>query len=146
MPPAANTGTAGASIAGSYNPGMKAGADGPKPPIYTGLEASNVGGGFNGSAGYVGTPFQMNDLTEFTMMGWIQRGAIKSSRGGYFGQNDLLEFGDADGGANIELWVNARGGNIKAPYPFKATIGATSPSLAAPPPPSCMPTAKKSAV
>ena len=69
MPPAANTGTAGASIAGSYNPGMKAGADAPKPPIYTGLETSNVGGGFNGSAGYVGTPFQMNDLTEFTMMG-----------------------------------------------------------------------------
>ncbi len=119
VPPAANTGTAGASIAGSYNPGMKAAAEGPKPPTYTGFEASNVGGGFNGSAGYVGTPFQMNDMTEFTMMGWIRRGAIKSGRGGYFGQNDLLEFGDADSGANIELWVNARGGNIKAPYPFK---------------------------
>ena len=116
---AANTGTAGASIAGSYNPGMKAGAEGPKPPTYTGFEAANVGGGFNGSAGYVGTPFQMNDMTEFTMMGWVRRGAVKSGRGGYFGQNDLLEFGDADGGANIELWVNARGGNIKAAYPFK---------------------------
>jgi hypothetical protein len=69
VPPAANTGTAGAAIAGSYNPGMKAGAEAPKPPIYTGLEASNVGGGFNGAAGYVGTPFQLNDLTEFTMMG-----------------------------------------------------------------------------
>ena len=119
VPVAANVGSAGASIAGSYNPGMKAAADGPKPPIYTGFEGSNVGGGFNGSAGYVGTPFQMNDMSEFTMMGWIRRGAIKSGRGGYFGQNDLLEFGDADGGANIELWVNARGGNIKAAYPFK---------------------------
>ena len=119
VPSTANSGTAGASIAGSFNPGMKAGADGPKPPTYTGFAASNVGGGFNGSAGYVGTPFQMNDMTEFTMMGWVRRGAVKSGRGGYFGQNDLLEFGDADGGANIELWVNARGGNIKAPYPFK---------------------------
>jgi len=119
LPVAANVGSAGASIAGSYNPGMKAAADGPKPPIYTGFEASNGGGGFNGSAGYVGTPFQMNDMSEFTIMGWIRRGAIKSGRGGYFGQNDLLEFGDADAGANIELWVNARGGNIKAAYPFK---------------------------
>jgi hypothetical protein len=119
LPVAANVGSAGASIAGSYNPGMQAAADGPKPPIYTGFEASNGGGGFNGSAGYVGTPFQMNDMSEFTMMGWIRRGAIKSGRGGYFGQNDLLEFGDADAGANIELWVNARGGNIKAAYPFK---------------------------
>ena len=118
LPVAANTGSGGTSLNGSYNAGMKAGAPGPQPPIYSGFAAGNVGGGFNGSAGYVGTPYQLNDLTEFSVSGWVKRGKAHSGRGGYFGQNNLLEFGDADGGANIELWVDARSANIKAPYPF----------------------------
>jgi Concanavalin A-like lectin/glucanases superfamily/PA14 domain len=118
LPVAVNTGSAGAGADGSYNPGMQAGAPGPRPPAYSGFGASNVGGQFNGAAGHVGTPLQMNDLTEFTMVGWVKRGLLHSGRGGYFGQNDLLEFGDADGGANFELWVNARNANIKGPFPF----------------------------
>jgi hypothetical protein len=117
LPVAVNSGSAGSAFDGSYNPGMRAGSDGPKPPSQSGFPAANVGGGFNGSAGFVGTPLTMNDLTEFTVVGWIRRGAIKSGRGGYFGQNDLFEFGDADNGANIELWTSARG-QIKAPFPF----------------------------
>ncbi len=118
LPVAANSGSAGASINGSYNPGMLSGAAGPRPPSLSGFTAANTAGEFNGSAGFVGTPYSMNGMTAFTMLGWIKRGAIKSGRGGYFGQNDLLEFGDADAGANFELWVNARGGNIKGPFPF----------------------------
>jgi hypothetical protein len=118
LPVALNTGSTGAAANGSYNPGSKAGAPGPQPPTYSGFTASNLSASFNGSAGFVGTPFQMNDLTEFTMAGWIKRGKIHTGRGGYFGQNNLLEFGDADSGANIELWVDARGANIKAPFPF----------------------------
>lgn len=118
LPVAVNSGSSGAAADGSYNPGMQAAAPGPQPPAQSGFPAGNVGGAFNGASGFVGTPVAMNDLTDFTMLGWVKRGAVKSGRGGYFGQNDLLEFGDADGGANIELWVNARGGNIKAAYPF----------------------------
>ena len=118
LPVAANTGSGGTSLNGSYNAGMKAGAPGPQPPTYSGFAAGNVGGQFNGSAGYVGTPYQLNDQSEFSVSGWIKRGKAHSSRGGYFGQNNLLEFGDADSGANIELWVDARGANIKAPFPF----------------------------
>lgn len=118
LPIAANSSSAGAVYDGAFNPGMRAGAAGPQPPDQSGFGAANVGGGFNGAAGFVGTPFQMNDLTEFTLMGWVRRGAVKSARGGYFGQNNLLEFGDAGAGASIELYVNARGANIVAPYPF----------------------------
>jgi hypothetical protein len=118
LPVAVNTGSFGASADGVYNPGMTAGAPGPRPPAFSGFGAANVGAAFNGTAGYVGTAYQANDLTDFTIVGWVRRGAIHSGRGGYFGQNDLLEFGDADAGANIELYVNARATNIKAPYPF----------------------------
>ncbi|MBI2929720.1 MAG: immunoglobulin domain-containing protein [Verrucomicrobia bacterium] len=119
LPVAKNLGSSGAAGDGSYNPGVDAQVTGPRPPTYSGFEADNTAGGFNGSAGYVGTPFNLNDLTAFTVMGWLKRGAVHSGRGGYFGQNDLLEFGDADGGANIEAWINAYGTNIKIPYPFR---------------------------
>lgn len=118
LPAAVATGSLGAAANGSYNPGIQVGAAGPQPPAYSGFGAGNSAPALNGSAGFVGTPVQMNDLTEFTMTGWVKRGTVKSGRGGYFGQNDLLEFGDANGGTSVELWVNARGGNIVAPYPF----------------------------
>ncbi|MEK7676551.1 MAG: LamG-like jellyroll fold domain-containing protein, partial [Verrucomicrobiota bacterium] len=119
LPVAKNLGSSGAANDGSYNPGADAQAGGPRPPTFSGFEADNTAGGFNGSAGYVGTPFNLNDLTAFTVMGWLKRGVGHSGRGGYFGQNDLLEFGDADNGANIEAWINAYGTNIKIPYPFR---------------------------
>lgn len=118
LPVAAALGTGGAAVNGAYFPGSRAGTPGPRPVAQSGFEAGNVGATFNGAAGHVGTPLQLNDSTEFTVTGWIRRGAVKSGRGGYFGQNNLLEFGDADAGANIELWVDARGANIKAPFPF----------------------------
>jgi hypothetical protein len=118
LPVAKNVGSLGAAGDGSWNPGTKAGASGPRPPTYTGFAADNNSAGLNGLAGHVGTPASLNDLTAFTMMGWIKRGAVHSARGGYFGQNDLLEFGDADAGVNIEMWSSASG-QIKIPYPFK---------------------------
>jgi hypothetical protein len=118
-PPAVNAGTTGSANDGTYNPGVNNQDAGPRPPTYSGFEASNTGAGLNGAAGFVGTPFAMNDMTEFTMSGWIKRGVTHSFRGGYFGQNDLFEMGDADNGANIEIWINAYATNIKIPYPFR---------------------------
>ena len=86
LPVAKNLGSSGAANDGSYNPGADAQAGGPRPPTFSGFEADNTAGGFNGSAGYVGTPFNLNDLTAFTVMGWLKRGVGHSGRGGYFGQ------------------------------------------------------------
>lgn len=117
LPVAANSSSAGATYDGSYNPGMLAAAPGPQPPAQSGFPAGNTGGGFNGAAGHVSTPFQLNDATEFSLSGWIRRGAFKSGRGGYFGQNNVLEFGDTGGGASVELYVERRG-SLTAPFPF----------------------------
>lgn len=114
LPVAANSGSAGVAANGSYYPGMQPGAPG---VAYTGFGANNKAAKFNGFVGYVSTPASLNDLAQFTTMGWVMRGSSHSARGGYFGQNDLLEFGDADTGANIEAWSSASG-QIKIPYPF----------------------------
>ncbi|MCW5559954.1 MAG: hypothetical protein KIT22_19215, partial [Verrucomicrobiae bacterium] len=117
LPVAKNEGSAGASADGSYNPGAATGAEGPRPPEFSGFDALNGAPAFNGAAGYVGTFYTLNDLTEFSVSGWIRRGAVHSGRGGYFGQNDLMEFGDAASGASIELYLAARG-SLVLPYPF----------------------------
>lgn len=119
LPTAQNLGNTGAANDGSYNPGVDAQASGPRPPGLSGFAADNYAAGLNGNAGFVGTPYSLNDLPAFSVLGWIKRGATHSGRGGYFGQNDLLELGDADNGANIEAWINAYGTNIKIPFPFK---------------------------
>lgn len=115
LPTAANLGTAGSAADGSYNPGVQTGAPGVG---LAGFGVGNLSPKFNGIVGHVSTPSSLNDLAKFTVMGWIKRGTAHSGRGGYFGQNDLLEFGDAAGGASIEAWINAYGANIIIPYPF----------------------------
>jgi hypothetical protein len=118
-PAAVNVGTLGVDYNGAYTPGVNSLATGPKAPTFSGFALDNTAAGFNGVSGFVGTPYRLNDLAAFSMMGWIKRGAIHSVRGGYFGQNNLLEMGDADGGANIEVYINAYGGNLKIPFPFR---------------------------
>jgi hypothetical protein len=115
LPTAANLGSAGAAASGSYHPGVQAGVAG---STYSGFGADNKAAGFNGLAGHVGTQASLDNLAQFTVMGWLKRDAAHSARGGYFGQNDLLEFGDAGGGTTIEAWINAYNSNIIVPYPF----------------------------
>ncbi len=79
----------------------------------------NSAAGFNGADAYVGTRRGLlNGRAQFTVMGWLKRGATHSTRGGYFGQNNLLEFGDAGSGASIEAWIDATGANIITPWPW----------------------------
>jgi hypothetical protein len=118
-PMAANVGTYGSSYDATYNPGVNGKASGPRPPALSGFPAANTAGGFNGNSGYIGTPLSLNDLTAFSVMGWIKRGTNHSVRGGYFGQNDFLEIGDADGGTNVEVYINAYGASMRIPYPFR---------------------------
>jgi hypothetical protein len=83
------------------------------------LGDSNGAAGFDGASSYITTGRGLlNNRAQFTVMGWLKRGATHSSRGGYFGQNDLLEFGDASSGASIEAWVNAAGSNLVTPWPW----------------------------
>jgi hypothetical protein len=118
-PTAANSGTLGASANAKYINGVTNDASGPHSPAFPGFGASNPCGNFDGTSGSVGSPLGvLNNKSNFTVMGWIKRGAVHSLRGGYFGQNNLLEMGDANSGANIEAWFEAPGHNIIQPYPF----------------------------
>jgi hypothetical protein len=116
---AANAGTLGASANAKYINGVTNDASGPHAPAFPGFGASNPCGNFDGSSGSVSTPLGLlNNKSNFTVMGWIKRSAVHSIRGGYFGQNNLLEMGDAGNGANIEAWFEAPGHNIVQPYPW----------------------------
>ena len=115
-----NAGTLGNAGDGTYHAGSKNTTTGPAPTSgFQGFSENNSCLSLAGANGYVSAALGLlNDRPAFTVMGWVKRSAVHSTRGGYFGQNDLLEFGDATNGANIEAWVNARGGNMITPYSF----------------------------
>ena len=63
---------------------------------------------FDGSDDYVGTGVSLLDnLSAFTMAGWISARNPTASRIGLFGQNDLIEMGFMSG--NAEIWTAASG-------------------------------------
>lgn len=75
---------------------------------------------------YVGTRLQLNGMSKsgFTTMGWVRRSqnyGEYTTRGGYFGQNDLNEFGDANNVNQIECWC-ANGLQIVANHNFKDDV------------------------
>ena len=126
LPVAANAGSLGTTANGAYNAGSRNTASGP-----------NSAGGFPGfgtapnsvlalesAAGFVGTAVSLlNNRTAYTVCGWVKRGAVRSTRGGFFGQNDLLEFGEAENGGKLEAWTPASGSLLNPSglipnYPF----------------------------
>lgn len=81
--------------------------------------------GFRG-ASYVGTRLQLNEMSSsgFTTMGWVRRSleyGEYTTRGGYFGQNDLCEFGDGNDASKIECWC-ATGMQIKTDFTFEDKV------------------------
>jgi len=116
---AVNSGSLGANANAKYFNGSTNAPSGPASPAFPGFGASNPCGAFDGTSAYVGTALGLlNNRSQFTVMGWVKRGTVHSTRGGYFGQNNLLEFGDANGGVSIEAWLEAPGHNIVQPYPW----------------------------
>ena len=78
---------------------------------------------FNGTDTYISTPVQLNPLVEageFSVVGWVKRSSAYgefTARGGYFGQNDQLEFGDGNNINQIEAW-SPGAGQIKVDHHF----------------------------
>lgn len=72
---------------------------------------------------YMGTRLKLNPLIRggaFTVMGWVKRDSDigYTTRGGYFGQNDLLEFGDRNNTTTMEAWSPGTG-NLTPVHNFK---------------------------
>lgn len=117
-PVADNLGTLGNTADGSYSSQAQNSSNGPSPASgFGGFGENNFCLSLPNANAWVTSNQQLlNNRTSFTVMGWIKRGATHTTRAGYFGQNDLLEFGDAGNDTNVEAWINATGGNIVAPH------------------------------
>jgi hypothetical protein len=112
---AANVGSSGSAQNGAYN-NVTFGSAGPRPPGFNGFEANNNAATFNGSSSFVGgPPGFFNNLSGFTVAGWVNPAATPGSRIGLFGQNDCVEFGFING-FTIELWTPG-GGSMQVNYP-----------------------------
>jgi len=118
-PVAANSGTLGTSANAGYIGGSKNTTTGPGTASgFPGFGANNSTASFATANGFVtsGTSL-LNNRPTFTLMGWVKRGAVHSPRGGYFGQNDVLEFGDAGTGTQVEVYSITSGQTLVG-YPF----------------------------
>lgn len=75
---------------------------------------------FNGTDAAVTTGIPLlNGLEQFTLSGWVNFTAAQADRSGWFGQNDVVEFGMINANS-IELW-NPTGGAIQ--YAFGPESG-----------------------
>lgn len=101
-------------IATNFN--VTTASPGPEPPDFSGLETTNQSYLYtpdiltpeNSSFTDTLQPF-MNNLAQFTIVGWFNAAGIEGQRVGLFGQNDVTEFGfhgaDASGLALLGIWT-----------------------------------------
>lgn len=115
---AANIGTSAPDNTGGYMGNLTLGMAGPRPPSQSSFESNNFAPIFNGEDSYVSGPYELlNDLTAFTMAGWIKPTVTPGSRIGLFGQNDLVEFG-FNSGNTLNLWTPSGAVTYNYPYPL----------------------------
>jgi hypothetical protein len=91
---------------------VNVGVDGPQPPAFVGLQSGNKAASYDGvsSATYT-TANLLNNLGQFSIIGWFNTAQPPGSRLGLFGQNDAYEFGFFDNG---ELGIWTPGGGLVA--------------------------------
>jgi len=107
--PADNLGTLGDAYDGTYSGAVLYNQAGPRPPAQGGFEADNTTVRFNGSSTYVAVSADiLNNITGFTMAGWVNFAAAPVSRVGLFGKNDALEFGFSTGWT-LQIWTPGAG-------------------------------------
>jgi|GEM_PF-1152838 len=115
---ATNIGTSAPDNVAGYMGNITLGQAGPQPPSQSSFESNNIAPMFNGSDSYVSGPYELlNDLSAFTMAGWIKPTATPGSRIGLFGQNDLVEFG-FNSGNTLNLWTPSGSVTYNYPHPL----------------------------
>jgi hypothetical protein len=108
------TGNLAADGSGNGNDGTLNGGAEWVPGVHGGALA------FNGSDAYVGTEQSLlNDLTAFTMAGWINAREV-GLYASLFGQNDLIELGfTSEGAGTLGVWMSGNGwAYFGADYPY----------------------------
>lgn len=121
-PVAYNAVPGGSILNGRYYPGVTNGVAGPRPSEFQGFSTDNRAAEFHGASGFVGTPHQLNQYAAFTLCGWVRRGTPQTGRGALFGQQGLVEVGEADGGGSLEAYVAALNTRLTTPFPFPSGV------------------------
>ena len=99
-----NEGTKGNYLDLSIGGTIKQGVNGVQGNLFPGFESDNAAYQFGNRASYVFGNSILNDLTSFTLSGWIKPNSDNYSRTGLFGQNDAIEFGIISKG-QLHLWT-----------------------------------------
>ena len=121
-----NSGTLGPSLTGTNVGAMSTAQVSLRPPDAPGMETNNLTVRFDGVNDYVNTgKGALNNLSAFTMSGWIKPAALTKSRVGLWGQHEVIEFGFIE--ADTLQLSTANGGAIQAEYPCPPTSGISSP-------------------
>ena len=84
---AANSGSLGSSVKGTYQPGTVPGAVGPQPPTFSGFESTNSSVTFNGNGSSISLPALNLNTNTVTICGWV-----KANGAGY--RDDLRRIND----------------------------------------------------
>ncbi|MDG2383827.1 MAG: lamin tail domain-containing protein [Pirellulaceae bacterium] len=115
---AANDGTAGESLDGTYKSSPTRTESGPglADTLFQ-FDDSNSATKFDGRREAITfTSSPLSDLTEFSMMGMIHPEFLSTNRIGLFGQNDAIEFGFISPGT-LQIWTPG-GGSLNVDYEF----------------------------
>ena len=110
---AANLGTAGSDFNGEYYNGAQ-GVPGPDELVdgteLTGMGPDNLAYGMEDVDQYVQVfDSPIENLSKFTMTGWVKSDMPQAARTGLFGQNDSIEFG-LNPGEQMNVWFPNTGG------------------------------------
>lgn len=118
---ATNLGSTGASAHGLHTNGVTLGAAGPRPPAYTNFPASNTGISLDGIDDYVrGTNGLLNNLSAFTVAGWIKPSTSTLKYVDLFGQEGIAEVGFTTPSGKLELWCDNGAKKLHYFYPYGA--------------------------
>lgn len=103
----ANSGSMGSAYDLSASGEIEQGVTGVCGSDFVGFDDDNTAVKFGNSEAYVGTAEPiMNDLTTFTIAGWVKLNSYDNmSMAGLFGQNDVIEFGFKNS-STIYLWTS----------------------------------------
>ncbi len=116
---ATNSGSLGTTAGGTIASGANYRRNGPRPSAFPNFSSANYAMRFNDVNEYLTTTNSvMNNLTGFTIAGWVYVSQLEDPRTGLFGQNDLAEIGFITT-SEVQFWTeNACSITVTWPYAY----------------------------
>ena len=89
---AANSGSLGSSVKGTYQPGTVPGAVGPQPPTFSGFESTNSSVTFNGNGSSISLPALNLNTNTVTICGWVKANGTQKTAAGILVQDTATTY------------------------------------------------------